>query len=233
MAKFKLRKFYLHPITTYLFLILLVFVVSFICSLLGIQSTYNVVNINTMKIEQITTEVVNLFRFTEIKNIVSNTSKNFISFAPLSMYLVASIGIAVCEASGFLDVLFKKVFEKIPNRFVTFIIILIATISSLINEVGFVILIPIAAIIYKAKKRNPMAGVVAGFAGTAFGYGTSVFVGSIDDLMIPYTRVASRTIDSTFHISLTSNLIIMIVTTVVLSIVGTVIMDIIIVPNLG
>lgn len=233
MKKFKLKKFYLHPITTYLFLIALVFVASFIFSILGLQSTYNVININTMKVEQVTTEIINLFRFTEIKNIVSNTSKNFISFAPLSMYLVAAIGIAVCEASGFLDVLFKKVFDRIPNRFVTFIIILIATISSLINEVGFVILIPIAAIIYKAKKRNPMAGVVAAFAGTAFGYGTSVFVGSIDDLMIPYTRVASRMIDSTFHISLTSNLIIMIAATIVLSIVGTVIMEKIIVPNLG
>lgn len=233
MKKIRLRKVYLHPITTYLFLIILVFVFSFLFSLLGLQSTYNVVNINTMKVEQITTEVVNLFRFTEIKNIVSNTSKNFISFAPLCMYLVASIGIAVCEASGFLDVLFKKVFEKIPNRFVTFIIILIATISSLINEVGFVIIIPIAAIIFKAKKRNPMAGVVAGFAGTAFGYGTSIFVGSIDDLMIPYTKVASRTIDPVFHISLTSNLIIMIVSTIVLSIVGTIIMEKIIVPKLG
>ena len=129
MSKFKLKKFYLHPITTYLFLIILVFVASFIFSLLGLQSTYNVININTMKVEQVTTELINLFRFTEIKNIVSNTSKNFISFAPLSMYLVAAIGIAVCEASGFLDVLFKKVFERIPNRFVTFIIILIATIK--------------------------------------------------------------------------------------------------------
>ena len=181
MKKFRLRKFYLHPITTYLLLIILVLVLSFIFSLLGLQSTYNVININTMKIEQVTSEVINLFRFTEIKNIVSNTSKNFISFAPLSMYLVAAIGIAVCEASGFLDVLFKKVFDRIPNRFVTFIIILIATLSSLINEVGYVILIPIAAIIFKAKKRNPMAGVVAAFAGTAFGYGTSIFVGSIDD----------------------------------------------------
>ena len=193
MKKFRLRKFYLHPITTYLLLIILVLVLSFIFSLLGLQSTYNVININTMKIEQVTSEVINLFRFTEIKNIVSNTSKNFISFAPWSIYLVAAIGIAVCEASGFLDVLFKKVFDRIPNRFVTFIIILIATLSSLINEVGYVILIPIAAIIFKAKKRNPMAGVVAAFAGTAFGYGTSIFVGSIDDLMIPYTRIASRT----------------------------------------
>ena len=62
MKKFKLKKFYLHPITTYLFLIALVFVASFIFSILGLQSTYNVININTMKVEQVTTEIINLFR---------------------------------------------------------------------------------------------------------------------------------------------------------------------------
>ncbi len=233
MKKIKFKKFYLHPITTYLLLILLVFVVSFILHLFKLQTTYSVININTLNVEQITSEVANLCSFKEIKNIVSNTTKNFVSFAPLCMYLVAAIGIAVCEASGFLDALFKKVFAKIPNRWVTFIIILVATISSIINEVGFVILLPIAALIYKAKNRNPMAGVVAAFAGTAFGYGTSIFIGSIDALMQPYTRVAARIIDSSFHVSLTSNLIIMIVSTLVLSIVGTLIMEKRIIPTIG
>lgn len=233
MKKIRFKKFYLHPITTYLLLILLVFVVSFILHLFKLQTTYSVININTLNVEQITSEVANLCSFKEIKNIVSNTTKNFVSFAPLCMYLVAAIGIAVCEASGFLDALFKKVFAKIPNRWVTFIIILVATISSIINEVGFVILLPIAALIYKAKNRNPMAGVVAAFAGTAFGYGTSIFIGSIDALMQPYTRVAARIIDSSFHVSLTSNLIIMIVSTLVLSIVGTLIMEKRIIPTIG
>ena len=86
-----------------------------------------------------------------------------------------------------------------------------------INEIGFVIIIPIAAIMYKSKKRNPLAGVIAAFAGTAFGYGTSIFVGSIDNIMIPYTSISSRLVDPTFHISLTSNLFIMIVSSVILT----------------
>ena len=235
MKKLRLKKFYLHPITTYLLLILLVFVVSFILHLFKLQSTYSVINIQNdpYTIEQTTSEVVNLFNFEEIKKLVSHASTNFIKFAPLYMYLIAAIGIAVCEASGFLDALFKKVFAKIPNRWVTFLIILVATISSLINEVGFVLLIPLAALIFKSKNRNPMAGVVAAFAGTAFGFGTSIFIGSLDALMQPLTRVAARTIDATFHISLTSNLFIMIASTLVLSIVGTLIMEKRIIPTLG
>ena len=232
MKKIRLKKYYLHPITTYLLLILLVCVVSFILHMFKLQTTYNAIN-TKMNIIQRTDFVNNMFSFKEIKKVVSETASNFHKFPPLYMYLITAIGIAVCEASGFLDALFKKIFAKIPNRLVTFLIIFVATISSLINEVGFVLLIPLAALIFKSKNRNPMAGVVAGFAGTAFGYGTSIFIGSIDALMQPYTRVAARIIDSTFHISLTSNLFIMIVSTLVLSIVGTLIMEKRIIPAMG
>ena len=87
----------------------------------------------------------------------------------------------------------------------TFLVVLVATISSLINEVGYVVIIPLAAYIYKAKKRNPMIGVCAAFAGCAFGYGTSIFVGSLETQLIPYTTMAARMIDVNYHISLLSN----------------------------
>lgn len=231
--KIKLKKIYLHPVASYLLLSLVVIVISGILSLFNFQTTYNIVDSATMKLEQVTSSVVNLFSFDGFKYIVSNATKNFIGFAPLSMYLLASVGLAVCEASGFLDVLFKKVFARMNNKLITFLIIFIATISTLINEIGFVILIPIAAIIFKAKKRNPLAGVSAAFGGVAFGYGTSIFIGSHEVAMIPYTTTAARLIDANFHVSLSSNLYIMIVSSVILSVVGMIIIEKIIVPNLG
>jgi len=231
--KIKLKKIYLHPVMSYFLLSLVIVIISGILSLFDFQTTYNVVDSASMKLEQVTASVVNLFNYDGLKYIVSNATKNFIGFAPLSMYLIAAIGLAVCEASGFLDVLFKKVFSKLNNKVVTFLIILIATMSSLINEIGYVILIPLAAIIFKAKKRNPMAGVCAAFAGVAFGYGTSIFIGSYEVLMIPYTTTSSWLIDATYHTSLLSNLFIMIVSTLVLSIVGTIIIEKIIIPKLG
>lgn len=231
--KFKLKKYYLNPVTAYILLTFLVIVVSGILSLFNFQTTYNVVDNAKLELTQITTVVENLFSFDGLKYIVGNASKNFIAFAPLSMFLVASIGIAVCEASGFLDVLFKRIFSKLNNNILTFLVVFIATISSLINEVGFVLLIPIAAFVYKAKKRNPMIGVCAAFAGCAFGYGTSIFVGSLETQVIPYTTLAARLVDSNYHVSLLSNLYIMIASTIILSIVGAIIIEKIIAPRLG
>ena len=232
-SRLKLKKRNLNPVTSYIILTFIVVVFSGILSLFNFQTTYNVVDGAKVEMTQITTSIFNLFSFDGLKYIVGNATKNFIAFAPLSMFLVASIGIAVSEASGFLDVLFKRIFEKLNNNMLTFAVIFIATISSLINEVGFVVLIPIAGYIYKAKKRNPMIGVCAAFAGCAFGYGTSIFVGSLETQLIPYTTTASRLIDGDFHVSLLSNVFIMIVSSFILSIVGTIIMERIIAPTLG
>ena len=232
-AKLKLKKRTFNPVTTYLLLTLIVVIMSGILSLFGFQTTYNVVDGAKVEITNITTTVTNLFSFDGLKYIVGNATKNFIAFAPVSMFLVAAIGLAVCEASGFLDVLFKRIFEKLNNNMLTLLVMFIATISSLINEVGFVILVPLAAFIYKAKKRNPLIGVCAAFAGCAFGYGTSIFVGSLETQLIPYTTTAARLVDSTFHVSLLSNLYIMIVSSIILSIVGTIVIEKVIAPTLG
>ena len=229
----KLQRKPIEPVISYLLFTLLIIVLSGILSLFNFQSTYSIVDASKLELIQTTATVENLFSFDGLKYIVGNATKNFIVFAPLSMYLVAMIGFVVCEASGFFDVLFKRIFANLNNKFLTFLIILFATISSLINEVGFVIIIPLAAFIYKAKKRNPMIGVCAAFAGCAFGYGTSIFVGSLETQLIPYTTTAARLVDPTFHISLLSNLYIMIVSTFVLSIVGTIIIEKIIASNLG
>ncbi len=231
--KIKLKRKSLNPVTAYILLTLSVIIASGILSLFHFQSTYSIVDSTKIELVQVTSTVYNLFSFDGLKYIVGSATKNFISFAPLAMFLVASIGLAVCEASGFLDVLFKRIFMKFSNSVLTFLIIFLSTASSLINEVGFVILIPIAAFIYKAKKRNPLIGVCAAFAGCAFGYGTSVFIGSLETQLIPYTTTAARLIDSGFHVSLLSNLYIMIASSIILSIVGAAVIEKLIAPRLG
>ena len=229
--RFKRRTF--NPVTSYVLLTFLVIILSGIFSLFHFQTTYNIIDSAKLEYVQVNVAVENLFSFNGLKYIVGNASKTFISFAPLSLFLIASIGLAVSEASGFIDISFKRIFSKLNNNALTFLVVLIATISSLINEVGYVVLIPLAAYIFKSKKRNPMIGICAAFAGCAFGYGTSIFVGSLETQLIPYTTLAARMIDANYHISLLSNLYIMIASTLVLSIVGTIVIEKIIAPKLG
>lgn len=231
--KLKLKKVKLHPVTVYIILIVLTVILSGILSSFNFQTTYSTISATDLSIIQNTVSVENLFNYDGFKYIISNAAKNFMSFAPLSMFLLMSISISILISSGFLDCISKKIFSNIDNKKITFLIIFLATISTIINDIGYLILIPIAASIYESKGRNPMAGIIAAFCGVAFGTGTTIFVGSAEVSLIPYTTSAARLVDSAYHVSLLSNLFIMIVSTIILSIVGTIIVEKIIVPKYG
>ena len=84
-----------------------------------------------------------------------------------------------------------------------------------------------------ANGRSPLLGVVAAFSGVAFGYGTTLFVGSMEVNLISLTTSSARLIDSNFHVSLTSNLFIMIAFSIIMSIIGTIVVENIVVNVLG
>ena len=231
--KLKLKKFYLHPITVYLLLTFLILVLSAILSGLQMQATASTISPTTNELESNLVTVESLLNFDGMKYIFSNAMTNFLSFAPLGMLLLTLFGLSIAKSTGFLDTLCKRVLIKIDKKILTFIIIFLATISSLINDVGYVILIPVSALLFMLNNRNPHLGIIAAFAGVSFGYGVSIFVGSMEVNLIPDTTTAARLIDASAHVSLTSNLFIIIAFSIILSIVGTIIIEKIIAPRLG
>lgn len=205
--KLKLKKFYFHPITTFILLTFFLMILSGILSLFQTQATYNTINSNTYELEPVLVTVENLLSFNGIKFIISNAAVNFLSFGPLSTLLISLIGLSIAEGTGFIEVLTKRHISNMNKYVLTFLIMLISTISSLINEVGYAILIPLVALVYFINNRNPILGIVTAFCGVSFGYGVSIFVGSTEVNLINYTRNAARLVDETSHIALSSNLL--------------------------
>ena len=99
-------------------------------------------------------------------------------FSPLCMLLISLIGISIAKATGLIDIISTKHIRKLSKYQLTYLVLLLGVISSIVNEVGYVILIPLAALVYEKNGRNPLLGVVTAFCGVAFGYGVSIFVGS-------------------------------------------------------
>lgn len=231
--KLKLKKFFFHPITIFIFLTILTLIISGILSIFEIQATYNTINISTKELEPTLVTVENLFSFNGLKFLISNATRNFLSFGPLGMLLISLIGLSVAEGTGFIETLTKRHISKLPKFALTFLIVFISIISSLINEVGYAILIPLAALIYFINNRNPILGIVTAFCGVSFGYGVSIFIGSMEVSLMEYTKIAASLIDENTHIALSSNLIFIIVSSIILSIVGTIIIEKIISPKLG
>ena len=231
--KLRLKKFYFHPITIYFMLIIFTVLISALLSSLEMQATYRVINTKTYELEPTLVAVENMLSFDGIKFMISNAAKNFLSFGPLGSLIISLIGITIAEATGLIEAFSKRYLKKIPKQTLTFIVIFVATVSSLINDVGYAILIPLVALIYFINGRNPILGIITAFCGVSFGYGVSLFVGSTEVALINNTKMAAMLIDDTTHISLTSNLFFIIVASVVLSIVGTIIIEKIISPKIG
>ena len=204
-----------------------------ILSLFQTQATYNTINVNTKELEPTLIAVENLLSFDGLKFMISNATKNFLSFGPLGTLLISLIGITIGEGTGFFETLTRRHISKISKPILTFLVILLATISSLINEVGYAILIPLVALIYFMNNRNPILGIVTAYCGVSFGYGVSIFIGSMEVSLMKYTKDAARLIDENAHVALSSNLIFIIVSTIILSIVGTIIIEKIIAPKIG
>ena len=230
--RLKLRKISLHPITAFVLLTFLVMIISSVLSFLQVQATYSRVN-SSNELESVLVAVEGMFNYEGIKYVISNAAKNFVSFTPLSTLLIGLIGLSVAHASGLIDAFIKRRTLKINNKVITFAIIFLATISSIINEVGYVILIPLSALIFLANGRSPILGIIASFCGVAFGYGVTLFAGSAEINLVPYTEQAARLIDSGFHVSLLANIIAIIISSVVVSCVGTYIVENVISRKIG
>ena len=113
--KLKLKEFYFHPITMFIVLTIATVLLSGILSLFQMQATYNTVNANTNDLEPTLVAVESLLNFDGMKYIISNASKNFISFAPLVMLLISLIGISIAEATGFVDAFAKRYVGRISE----------------------------------------------------------------------------------------------------------------------
>ena len=107
--KWKLKKFYLHPVSTFMIMTVGLVLLSWILSLFQMQATYNVVNANTKELEPTLVTVESLLSFDGLKFLISNASKNFLSFAPLGTLLISLIGLTIGEGSGFIETLTKDI----------------------------------------------------------------------------------------------------------------------------
>ena len=231
--RMKFKSFDFHPITSFILMIGFVIIISAILSSLAVQSTYSRINPDTFELEPVLVNIENLLTFSGFKYIVSEALRNFISFAPLGSLIIGLIGMSIAQASGLIDTFIRRNTLHLNNKAITFMIIFIAIISSMINDVGYVILIPLAALIFQENKRNPLLGITAAFCGVAFGYGASLFAASMEINLVPITEIAARLVDSSFHVSFLSNLFIMITSSIIIAIVGTLVVEGILVKKIG
>ncbi len=176
---------------------------------------------------------VSLMTVAGITRMIEEMVTNFTGFAPLGVVLVAMLGIGVAESSGLVGSALRLLVVSAPKRLLTFVIVFAGVLSNTASEVGYVLLVPLGAIIFLAAGRHPLAGLAAAFAGVSGGYSANLLLGTVDPLLAGLSQEAARIVDPAYTVNPACNWWFMIVSTFFVAIGGTWVTEKIVIPRLG
>lgn len=164
---------------------------------------------------------------------LSHLVKNFIEFPPLGIVLVGMLGIGLAERSGLLPALIVSAGMAISEKYLVPAVIFLGIMSSLALDAGYVVLPPIAAVLFMSMGRSPLLGIAASFAGVSAGFGANLLITSIDPLLAGFTEAAAQLIVPDYKVAVTSNWWFMAVSTLVLTATGWLVTNIWVAPQVS
>ena len=141
--------------------------------------------------------------------------------------------ITVTEGPGLIGSLLKKLVMSTPKRLITVVVVLAGVLSSIASDAGYVVLIPLGAIIFLSMGRHPIAGLAAAFAGVSGGFSANVMVGPTDSLLAGLTTEGAKLADPNYVVEMTGNWWFLIASTVLITVIGTIVTEKIVEPRLG
>ncbi|MDC7235979.1 MAG: AbgT family transporter [Spirochaetales bacterium] len=180
-----------------------------------------------------TSEVSSLMSRQGFEYILGTLVRNFVSFAPLGTVLVAMLGVGVAEKGGMISSFLKMTVLSAPRHLVSAMVVFLGVLSNVASDAGYVVLVPLGAIVFMSFGRHPLAGMAAAFAGVSGGFSANLMLGTLDPLLGGITTEAARIIDSSYTVHATANWYFMIASTFLITIAGAFVTDRIVEPRLG
>lgn len=218
-----------HPVILFVILALIVIIISEIASQAGLTATY----FDSQAGENITVQAKTLMDKEGISYIFNSSITNFTGFAPLGTVLVTMLGVGVAESTGLISTALKRLIQSVPDYLLTMVVVFAGVMSSIASDAGYVVVIPLGAIVFASAGRHPIAGLAAAFAGVSCGFSANLLIGPNDALLTGITNAALESAGIGYEMAITGNWYFMIASTFLLTIVGSVVTRRITEPRLG
>lgn len=177
--------------------------------------------------------VANLLSGESLTAFLASLVQTFVNFAPLGVVLVAMLGLGVAEHTGFINALLRAILSVTPKMLLTPALIGVGVLSHIAVDAGYVLVIPLGAVIFYAAGRHPLAGIAAAFAGVSGGFSATFFVpSSLDPMLAGLTQEAARILDPGMEINPLNNYFFTTASTFLVILVGWFLTDRVIEPRL-
>ncbi|RDU68692.1 aminobenzoyl-glutamate transporter [Helicobacter cholecystus] len=222
----KAGNFLPHPVILFILLILLLIISSAIAQFFGLS-------IADPRKEGEKIVIINLLNMQEFVRFTTHMITNFTNFPPLGTALIAMLGVGIAEASGFLSTAIRTLVLSSPKKLITPIVVFSGIMSNLVSDFGYVVLIPLAAMIFHSLGRHPLAGIAAAFAGVSGGFSANLLIGTLDPIISGITQQAARIINPNYIVGVEANWYFMMASTFLITFLGYIVTEKIVEPRLG
>lgn len=193
------------PVIIFFYLILGLIGLSVIAELLGLSAVHptQLDSLGQAKVEQ----AVSLLSADNIQRLWVQMPQTFTHFHPLGYVLVVMLGAGVAERSGLFASAIRAALANAPTHLLTPFVALIAMLSNHAADAGYVVVIPLAAIVFASAGRNPLLGIAVAFAGVSGGFSANFAPGQLDALLFGITESAyqSSGIDAGWSMNIAGN----------------------------
>ncbi len=141
-------------------------------------------------------QIRNLLSGQSLTEFMAQMVNTLVTFPPLGVVLVAMLGLGVAEHAGFINSGLKAMLGITPRFLLTPMLVAVGILSHVAVDAGYVLVIPLGAVIFRAAGRHPLAGIAAAFAGVSGGFSATFFVpSSLDPMLASLTQVAAHVVD--------------------------------------
>lgn len=140
-----------------------------------------------------------------LRHLLVDMPRIFTSFHPLGYVLVVMLGAGVAERAGLFGTAMRAAVRDVPRLLLTPAVALAAMMGNLAADAAYVVLIPLAAVIYAAAGRHPIAGIAAAFAGVSGGFSANLLPGQLDALLFGITEATVVALDPGWTMNIAGN----------------------------
>ncbi|WP_296971592.1 AbgT family transporter [Tepidanaerobacter sp. EBM-38] len=214
-----------HPFFLFVYLTIGIMVLSAILSMLGISA------INPASGEEVM--VKNLLTREGVEWMLVNALKNFTGFAPLGLVLSMQMGIGLAEQAGLLSAFMRKTMYNAPLWAISLAVMFVGINGNIASDASIVIIPTLAASIYLSLGKNPLVGLMAGYAAACAGFSANLIIVGTDALLAGITQEAVKIINPDISVNPSINWYFMVASTIIFTFVGAWVTDKIIAPRLG
>jgi len=174
------------PVFIFLYLLAALVVVSVIAALAGLGIDHPIDTDANGDPVRIT--AASLLSGENLRRLFTEMPATFTHFHPLGYVLVVMLGAGVAERAGLFGTAMRAGVRNAPQALLTPAVALIAMMGNHAADAGYVVLIPLAGVLFAAAGRHPIAGIAAGFAGVSGGFSANLFPGQLDALLFGLTQ---------------------------------------------